>query len=110
MLTRGEDKFMKLLKIDEGKGLFTNDGVNYSNAIDITKEDILKMLEFIYNNEVEFEKCENDKEIYNNAEKIIYDSIYSKLITFNSNKDTLKSQIENENGAIISKYKFDSQE
>ena len=107
---KGEDVFMKILKIDAGKGLFSTDGIAFNNVIDIVKEDVYKMLEAIYINDVEFDKCENDKVINNNAEKIIYESLYSKLITFTSNKETLKYQIENENNAILAKYQTVGQE
>lgn len=104
MPTKGEELFMKLLKIENGQGLYTTSGDDYSNIIDIVKEDIFKMLELVYHSdEIEFEKCD-DKNINNNAAKIIYESIYSKLIIFKSNKEILKNKIENENSELLSKY------
>ena len=84
---------MKSLKIDNGKCLY-NIGEGYKTILDITKEDILKMLEYVYDNsECEFDEY-SEEDIVNEAEKVIYDNLYKKIIDFQNKKAALKSEID----------------
>ena len=65
-------KFMKILKYEDNVSYLYVDG-KYKKLLEISKEDILKSLEYIYENEdVELEKYDKEK-IVNEAEKIVYE-------------------------------------
>lgn len=105
MLTKKGKRFMKILKIENNKATFTI-GEKVDVAIsEIQKEEILKILEYIYFND-EFEMDENDDShpIANDAEKIIYKSLYDKLIEFSQKKEALKKDIEKEFISVKQKY------
>ena len=74
--------------------------------LEITKDDILKVLEYIYNNDdVELEEYDKDR-IVNEAEKIVYENLYSKLNSFKENKQTLKNEIDDLFKDLEEKYKI----
>ena len=73
---------MKILKYENNVSFLNVDGVD-KKILEITKDDILKVLEYIYNNDdVELEEFDKDR-IVNEAEKIVYENLYSKLNSFN---------------------------
>jgi len=83
---------MKILKI-KGKKSFYDIGQGEKTILDITKEDILKILEYIYeNDDAEFDEYSEEK-IVNEAEKVIYSNLYNKFIDFIGKKDALNSEI-----------------
>ena len=66
---------MKLLKYENNTSYLYVDG-KYKKLLEISKEDILKSLEYIYENEdVELEEYYKEK-IVNEAEKIVYENLY----------------------------------
>ena len=72
----------------------------------ISKEDILKSLEYIYENEdVELEEYDKEK-IVNEAEKIVYENLYNKLNNFKEDKPILKNEIDNLFKELEEKYKI----
>ena len=98
-------KFMKILKYENNVSYLYVDG-KYKKLLEISKEDILKTLEYIYENE-EIELEEYDKEkIVNEAEKIVYENLYNKFNNFKENKSTLKNEIDNLFKDLEEKYKI----
>lgn len=100
-----EAKFMKILKYEDNVSYLYVDG-KYKKLLEISKEDILKSLEYIYENEdVELEKYYKEK-IVNEAEKIVYENLYNKLNKFKEDKSILKNEIDSLFKDLEEKYKI----
>lgn len=97
---------MTLLKIENNKGKFSIDGINFIEIEKISKDDILKMLEKVLSeNEIMIEESnEEDKKINSPAQKIIYDNIYEKVKEVTSEKDEINSFEEDEYYIAMKKY------
>ena len=96
---------MKILKYENNVSYLYVDG-KYKKLLEISKEDILKSLEYIYENEdVELEEYDKEK-IVNEAERIIYENLYNKLNNFKDNKQILKNEINNLFKDLEEKYKI----
>lgn len=96
---------MKILKYENNVSYLNVDGKD-KKILEISKEDILKSLEYIYENEdVEIEEYDKDK-IVNEAERIIYENLYNKLNNFKDNKQILKNEIDNLFRNLEEKYKI----
>lgn len=96
---------MKLLKYENNTSYLYVDG-KYKKLLEISKEDILKSLEYIYENEdVELEEYYKEK-IVNEAEKIVYENLYNKLNNFKEDKPILKNEIDNLFKDLEEKYKI----
>lgn len=80
---------MKILKIESSKGLFLNSKGNYVLIDEITKEDLLRLVEHI----VEDEKSELDDfngiDIVNPAQKIIYENVYNKFSEIKTQREII---------------------
>lgn len=95
---------MIVLKIKEKKAYYLLDGVTEQGIKDISKEDILAILNLVYErDDIEFDSPE-ENEIVNPAEKIIYEKLYEKFVDFNNNKNTIKDDIDDKFNDVISKY------
>ncbi len=96
---------MKILKYENNVSYLNVDGKD-KKLLEISKEDILKALEYIYDNEdAELEEYNKDK-IVNEAEKIVYENLYNKLNNFQENKQTLKNEIDTLFEELEKKYKI----
>lgn len=96
---------MKILKYEDNVSYLYVDG-KYKKILEISKEDILKSLEYIYENEdVELEEYDKEK-IVNEAEKIVYENLYNKLNNFKEDKPILKNEIDNLFKDLEEKYKI----
>lgn len=98
--------YMMLLKIENNKGEFSIDGINFIEIEKISKDDILKMLEKVLSeNEIMIEESnEEDKKINSPAQKIIYDNIYEKVKEVISEKEEINSFEEDEYYMAMKKY------
>ena len=84
---------MKLLKIENKKCFYTLDGEHYNGISDISKEDILKILYLIYEEEnICLDQIENQEDVVNDVERLIYINLYSKLSSFAQNKLSIKTK------------------
>ena len=98
---------MKVLKIDNKKFFYSKDGINYMPITDISKDDIYSILGIIYtSSDYSIDEVNEQTEILNDVEKIIYTNIYGQLQTFIQNKETLKNEIDSELKDILNKYKL----
>ncbi len=98
-------KFMKILKYEDNVSYLYVDG-KYKKLLEISKEDILKSLEYIYENEdVELEEYDKEK-IVNEAERIVYENLYNKLNKFKEDKSILKNEIDSLFKDLEEKYKI----
>ena len=96
---------MKILKYENNASYLYVDR-KYKKLLEISKEDILKSLEYIYENEdVELEEYDKEK-IVNEAEKIVYENLYNKLNNFKEDKPILKNEIDNLFKDLEEKYKI----
>ena len=96
---------MKILRYESNASYLYVDG-KYKKLLEISKEDILKSLEYIYENEdVELEEYDKEK-IVNEAEKIVYENLYNKLNNFKEDKPILKNEIDNLFKDLEEKYKI----
>lgn len=97
---------MKLLKIENKKCFYTLDGEHYNGISDISKEDILKILYLIYEEEnISLDKIENQEDVVNDVERLIYINLYSKLSSFAQNKLSIKTKLDDEVKDVVDKYK-----
>ncbi len=69
---------MKLLKIENNQGLYIGESDDYIHIDKITKVDLLRLVDQILTNDVEFDEYDEEK-IQNQAHQIVYKSIYEKL-------------------------------
>ena len=98
--------YMTLLKIENNKGKFSINGMDFIEIEKISKDDILKMLEKVLN-ETEIiieESNDDDKKINSPAQKIIYDNIYEKVKEVISEKEEINSFEEDEYYIAMKKY------
>ena len=96
---------MKLLKYENNTSYLYVDG-KYKKLLEISKEDILKSLEYIYEkDDIELEEYDKEK-IVNEAEKIVYENLYNKLNKFKEDKPILKNEIDNLFRNLEEKYKI----
>lgn len=97
---------MKILKYENNVSYLNVDGKD-KKILEISKEDILKALEYIYENEdAELEEYNKEK-IVNEAEKIVYENLYNKLSNFKENKQILKSEIDNLFSELEERYSIE---
>lgn len=96
---------MKILKIENGNGLFLKSN-EYQSIESIGKEDILILMEKCMNETVEIDESANsgDKKINSPAQKIIYDSIAKNFSDLVNSKDKILSQIESDFSDAKRKY------
>ncbi len=98
---------MKVLKIDNKKCFYSKDGINYMPITDISKDDIYSILGIIYtSSDYSIDEVNEQTEILNDVEKIIYTNIYGQLQTFIQNKEALKNEIDSELKDVLNKYKL----
>lgn len=102
-----EGKYMKILRIKNKKCEYSIDGSSFNLITNLSKEDILSMLEKIYSSSeiCEVDDCEN-AEISNDVEKIMYKNYSALIKTFIQNIDKLKEEIKCEFEEVERKYNF----
>jgi hypothetical protein len=97
---------MKILKIENNKGYFLCSDSNEWNQIDqIDKSGMMKLLNYYLNNDVEMDEYK-EEDIGNQAQQIIYKSIYNKMNDLNSNKNKFKDESERKYLDKMQKYKM----
>ena len=106
MLTKKGEIFMKLLAIENNKGTYSIDGINFIEIEKISKDDILNLLERVLS-EAEIiieESNEDNKKINSPAQKIIYDNIYEKVNEVLLTKEEINSFEEDQYYIAMQKY------
>lgn len=109
-MKKGKWMYMKLLKIEDNKVLYRIDSDKEFKNIDvITKDDILSIFNkiFLVNEDEklsDFAEEFNQELIGNDAHKIIYEKLYSKVKELWDNRKTIISQINNEFKELEEKY------
>jgi hypothetical protein len=69
---------MKLLKADSDQGFFLAEDGNYHVIDQITKEDLLRLVRSVLNDDIEFDEYDEEV-IKNQAHQVVYKSIYRNL-------------------------------
>lgn len=97
---------MKCLKIDNGKGEFSVDGVNFLSLDKITKEDILILIDITLDPSSSIEMDVYDADAFTNpAHKMIYDHLYDKFTDLVANKDQFVSEVNEKYQDVYERYK-----
>ena len=96
---------MKILKVESGFGKFVDDSGAFKSVKEIGKEDLLRLLELIFNqNDIEMDECSDSNEIKNPAERLIYQNLYAHLNKFIDEKEILKERINEEISKAFTEY------
>lgn len=99
---KAKQNFIKVLKINEkGRAEYLkiknkeNIKSNSYHLINrIKREDILNLLEYLLENDFNYDPEEDD--IVNEADKIIYSHLVRSILDFESNKETIKDSVDSE--------------
>lgn len=98
-----ESNHMKILKIDNGKGLYFKEPDQWIEIDQIGKEDLLILLEKAISSEFEMGVFDlND--LQNKAHQIIYKHLYQKFNELKDNKNRFKDESEQLYKSAIEKY------
>lgn len=104
---------MKILKIKDKKGLFINpknwnaqhkeDEQNYELIEKISKTDILDILDYFLDENIEFDEYDADQ-LPNPLQAIIYEKLYEQLKTVRDSKANILKEVEEEFEKAKQKY------
>ena len=95
---------MKILKIEDGKGLFHDPASEEWKAIDeIDKHAILNLLNRFVEEDLELDEFDEEL-LQNKAHLIIYKSIHEKFSALASNKDKFKDESDRKYLEAFKKY------
>ncbi|MFH1367960.1 MAG: hypothetical protein ABII64_02410 [Elusimicrobiota bacterium] len=82
---------MQILKIHDGKGSFSLDGVQWKPIDEIGKEDLMSMVDSILKSAIEMDVY-NEANLANQAHQIIYKGIYDKLTALQKDKNKFRDE------------------
>lgn len=95
---------MKILKIEEGKGYFrSSDNGDWIPIDEIDKDGLMKLLNRFLDADVEMD-IYNEKTLLNQAQQIIYKSIFEKFSLLQENKSKFKDESNRMYLSEIQKY------
>lgn len=94
---------MRYFKIENNKVYFINKETKYIELDQITKEDLLFLINKAFDQDFEYDKYESDK-IKNQAHNVMYKNIENKFSEFISRKDEIIDEVNNVYKAAIDKY------
>lgn len=103
-IMKGE-RFMKILKITNGKGEYSLDGIEYKLIDEITKEDVFRILELVIkDNEITLDEPTDASKINNLAQNIVYSNLLTKLKEVIARKDDIINESKRDFADAIEKY------
>ncbi len=88
---------MKILKIENKCGFIAfelNADFKYKKIEDTTKEDILAILDYAIENDIELDKMAEENELVNPVQKTIYLSLYNEFSSFLNDKDEIIKEVD----------------
>ncbi|WP_394129664.1 hypothetical protein [Shewanella maritima] len=94
---------MKCLKIDSSKGFYSLDGAIWKPLDEISKEDILVIVNKCLEDSFEMDDP-SEVTVHNKAHEIIYKSLYAKFVELNSQRSRFKDESENLFKESLAKY------
>jgi hypothetical protein len=103
-----EGEYMKVLKVDDGKGLFLNGKNEYVQIDEIGKDDLMLLVNMTLNEEITMDEFSAEN-IKNQAHQIIYKSIYEKIKALNENKNGFKDESDRKYLDAIKRYSIPSE-
>jgi len=80
---------MKLLKIENKLGYYLVDGEEYATIDKITKDDLLKLVDLVLDDDVEFDDY-NEEDLQNQAHQERYKSIFEKMKGLEERKNEVR--------------------
>lgn len=95
---------MKILEIEGGKGFFRTSEETMSEIDKIDKDGLMTLLELFLRNDVEMDPPDQEK-LQNQAQQIVYKSIFDKLYALKDSKSKFKDESERKYLKEIKKYK-----
>ncbi|MCC6795605.1 MAG: hypothetical protein IT366_10845 [Candidatus Hydrogenedentes bacterium] len=95
---------MKLLQIDNNLGLFLVGEDKYDLIENVTKDDLLRLVDLALSVDVEFDEYD-EKLVKNPAHQIIYKSVYEKLKGLQERKKAFLDESERQYLEEYEKYK-----
>lgn len=99
-----DGRAMKILEIRDNKGFFRVSPKSEWKEIDaIDKDDLMALLDTFLGSEVEMDPPD-DKNLLNQAQQIIYKSIFEKLRSLRENKSKFKDESDRKYLKEIQKY------
>lgn len=94
---------MKCLKIDNGKGVFSLDGESWKALDEISKEDIIAIVNKCLEDSFEMDDP-SEATVHNKAHEIIYKNLYAKFVELNNQRTRFKDESENLFKESLAKY------
>ncbi|ENV18691.1 hypothetical protein [Acinetobacter guillouiae] len=94
---------MKCLKIDNGKGFFSLDGDSWNALDEISKEDILTIINLCLEGSFEMDSP-TEETVHNKAHDIIYKNLYAKFLELNNQRTRFKDESEYLFKEALAKY------
>jgi len=98
---------MKVLKIEDNKGYFLNDKGQFLQIDEITKDDLMNLLNRILKEESTMDEFKAEL-IGNQSHQIIYKSIYDKLNALDLSRDRFKDESDRKYLEAIKKYQSEA--
>lgn len=100
---------MKILRINNNKGEYSLNGTTYSAIVNISKEDLKTIVDYIMeNDDVELDHIDEvENRIDNKAENIIYSDLYTKFNSLIEKKQEIIDKIDSKFSNLIEKYQLD---
>ena len=98
-----ESGTMKILKIENGCGLYLTTDKEWEPIDKIDKEGLLNLLNLFLDNDAEMDEVEDDN-ISNQAHQIIYGNIFEKFSTLSDNKKKFNDESDRLYLEEIQKY------
>ena len=99
-----DGKVMKILEIRDSKGYYrTSNEAGWEEIDTIDKDGLMALLDHFLLNEVEMDPPDQDK-LQNQAQQIVYKSIFDKLDALRENKSKFKDESDRKYLKEIQKY------
>lgn len=95
---------MKILKIENGNGYFrTSDNGDWRAIDEIDKDGLMKLLDLYLDSDVKMDDVDENS-LSNQAQRIIYKSIFEKLNNLKESKSKFKDESDRTYLSAIQKY------
>ena len=82
---------MKILKIENGKGYYISKEIQWNEIDQIDRDGLMYLVNLVIGQNVEMDTLD-DKELQNQAQQIIYKSIFDKLKGLSENRSKFKDE------------------
>lgn len=100
---------MKYLKIEDNKGYFLSESMNWTEIDKISKEDLMNLLNKAVDEDFEMDEY-IEENIGHKAHQIVYKSIHEKFSELVENKNVFKDECDSLFKGAIEKYEISDEE